>query len=238
MDPVAAARALLHEAERVLVITGAGMSAESGVPTFRGEGEKWRDRHFTDLATPEAFAAEPRLIWDWYLYRRNVVVACKPHAGHQRLAEWATSRSGTTLVTQNVDGLHEDAGHPNVQRIHGSLWHNRCTACGLEREDRSLIYEALPLSPCCNAPERPAIVWFGERLASKASQVAVSASVHAQVVLVVGTSGIVSTAGSFVRLARQVNARVLEVNPARSELFADLWLPGGARQMLTEVLSP
>lgn len=236
-DVIQTARKILADAERVLVITGAGMSADSGVPTFRGEGERWRDRHFTELATPEAFRADPRLIWEWYLYRRGVVATCAPHEGHRHLAEWAKAHPGVTLVTQNVDGLHEQAGHPNVHRIHGSLWHNQCTGCGRVREERSLAYEEnFPLSPCCGILERPAIVWFGETLAVDARRAGTAASVEAQAVLVVGTSGIVSTADLLVSRARQARACIIDVNVDDSLVAADMVVRGRACDILPQIL--
>ena len=122
VDSIMLTRAAMKNSRCVLVITGAGISAESGVPTFRGAGGYWRNRHFTELAKPEAFAADPKLVWEWYCERRRTVAACEPNAAHHVLARWAKSRVGVTLVTQNVDGLHERAGHPDVIRLHGSLW--------------------------------------------------------------------------------------------------------------------
>ena len=232
------ARERLKSARRVLVITGAGMSAESGVPTFRGPGDHWRGRHFTELANPMAFAKDPQLIWDWYLYRRGIVAQSQPNAGHYALAQWARSRLDVTLVTQNVDGLHEQAGHPDVIRFHGSLWHNRCTKCGKEREDRSLEYKRLPMSRCCRALERPAIVWFYESIPDKAYDAALTDVILAPVVLVIGTSGTVQPAAGLVDMARSFKQTIITINIA-PDSFApetDIELREPAAQALPRLL--
>jgi NAD-dependent deacetylase len=243
------ARHLLRKARDVLVITGAGISAESGVPTFRGEGERWRNRHFTELASPRAFAADPKLIWEWYLYRRSVVASCEPNAAHRALAEWQKERSGRSVVTQNVDGLHELAGS-EVVRMHGSLWRNTCLACFEEREDSSLVFETrdgLPRSPCHGEVERPAIVWFGEMLPEEASLMAQTYAAMADVIITIGTSGLVGTANQLIGLAHHLRAMqptpsrvpltVIDVNLEDSAVEATLRLRGPAGQILPELLS-
>lgn len=222
---------ILKNASRVLVLTGAGISAESGVPTFRGAGERWRDKHFSELATPEAFARDPREIWDWYLYRRSIVARCAPNAAHRALAQWIAARDGVTLVTQNVDGLHERAGSDPV-RLHGSLWRNRCTACGAERTETSLEYPEFPSSPCCGASERPAIVWFGERIPFDAFHAGLLAAVESEAVLVIGTTGIVHPASSFIHRARANRSPIVEINPEHSAVPATHRLRGRAAEIL------
>ncbi len=206
------AAAAIRGAGFVLVLTGAGVSAESGVPTFRGAGGYWRRHHFMDLATPEAFARDPRLVWDWYLDRRATVRACAPNAAHHALAAWAQRARGR-LVTQNVDGLHERAGHPDVVRFHGSLWRCRCSGCGAERDDASLAYAELPRCAACGALERPGVVWFGESIPRAAADAAWDAAGEADVVLVIGTTGVVQPAAGLAESARAHGARVIEVNP-------------------------
>lgn len=230
------ARELLRNAPKVLVITGAGMSAESGVPTFRGEGELWNGRHFTELATFDAFTKNPRFIWDWYLYRRSVVARCEPNAGHIALSRWARSRKEVMLITQNVDGLHERAAHPDVRRVHGSLWHNRCTVCGLEREDRSLLYVGLPLSPCCHALERPAIIWMDELLPTKIMKDGNAWALRSAVVLVVGTSGTVNTAHTLVRYGKLTGAKIVDINLEETSIPADYRCLGSAVDLLPKLL--
>lgn len=223
---------------KILVITGAGISAESGVPTFRGAGETWKGRHFTELANPEAFAADPRFIWDWYLYRRNIVAACGPNVAHRAIADRARRIPGSvTLVTMNVDDLHEQAGYPDhVTHYHGSLWHNRCTACGVEREERSLAYVELPRSPCCGALERPAIVWFDENISTESFCRAQIGLLGADVVLIVGTSGVVSTATQYAGLAMSRGILTIMVNLELARVPSHFFLQGKAGEILPDLL--
>jgi len=239
-DPVSEVRSVLAAAKRILVLTGAGISAESGVPTFRGEGGYWRNKSFEELANPAAFAEDPRLVWEWYLMRRQTVAKCQPNAAHRALARWTEIARWTrdvNLYTQNVDGLHEAADHPGVERLHGSLWHNRCTKCGQEREDRSLSYKRLPVSTCCGALERPAIVWFGEELPTKAVAKAFLTSLACEAVLVIGTSGLVMPAAGFVSRARERGAVVIDVNPEDDAVPAHIKLRGPAATLIPAVLA-
>jgi NAD-dependent deacetylase len=145
------ARAWLSSASSVVVLTGAGISAESGVPTFRGPGGLWKQYRPEDLATPEAFARDPKLVWEWYDWRRVTLAAAQPNAGHAALVELERRTPQFTLVTQNVDGLHERAGSRNVIRLHGDIWLVRCTACGRETRDERAPLGSLP--PRCEACE-------------------------------------------------------------------------------------
>lgn len=231
------ARRYLRQCERILVITGAGMSAESGVPTFRGAGQRWKDRAVSELATPSAFEADPKFIWDWYLYRRSLVAMREPNQAHRALAAWSNDRPAVTVVTQNVDGLHERAGQARVVNMHGSLWRNRCTACGLEREDRSLLYPGLPLSPCCRVLERPAIVWMGERISEQEIKLAVAAAFDAEAVITVGTSGSISTVTNLVTIARARCAEIFDINVERSAVDAHCRLFGPAGELIPRLLA-
>ncbi len=234
---ISQARRYLGLCDHILVVTGAGISAESGIPTFRGTGESWRNRRFTELANPAAFEADPKLIWDWYLERRVLAARSEPNAAHVALADWAKSRTGVTLVTQNVDGLHERAGHPEVARIHGSLWRNRCTGCGLEREDLSLEYAELPTSPCCGVRERPAIVWFGERLPTNVLERAIAAAMNAHAIVTIGTSGSVATATQLARIGKLRNAEVFDINPEMSCIEASSRFAGLAGEIIPRLLA-
>jgi NAD-dependent deacetylase len=229
------AAGLLRAARYLFVLTGSGISAESGVPTFRGPGGYWRNRSFQELATPEAFRADPALVWEWYLHRRRTVRACEPNAAHRALAAWSAAERGA-LVTQNVDGLHERAGHRGVVRFHGSLWRNRCTRCGAERDAEELDYPALPLSACCRAPERPGVVWFGEAIPAEAMRAAQAALARADALLVVGTSGVVYPAAGFVVEANLRGVPVVEVNPDPSGLEADVVLALPAAEAVPRIL--
>ncbi|MFA5186199.1 MAG: NAD-dependent deacylase [Patescibacteria group bacterium] len=239
-DPIVEARAVLASAKRILILTGAGISAESGVPTFRGEGGYWRNKSFEELASPVTFKRDPRLVWDWYLMRRQTVSGCRPNAAHRAMADWSEIARWTRdvqLITQNVDGLHESAGHTDVIRLHGSLWRNQCTKCGQEREEKSLNYERLPVSPCCGALERPAIVWFGEALPIKPMAMAYRTCLACEAVLVVGTSGIVMPAASLVSRAKERGSIVIDVNPEDDAVSAHIKLRGPAATLVPAILA-
>lgn len=218
------ARGAIRSARHVMFMTGSGVSAESGIPTFRGAGGYWRNRDVMELATPQAFAADPRLAWDWYLERRATCLACEPNAAHRAMAEWARSHD-SALITQNVDGLHERAGHEDVVRFHGSMWRNRCSACGNERRADELQYDELPRSQCCNALERPGVVWFGETISQTALAAAVAAVDMCDVMLVIGTSGLVQPAAGLAGAARAKGATVIVVNPEATPVEAAIVLP-------------
>lgn len=213
----------LRRARRVVVLTGAGVSAESRVPTFRGPGGLWRDFRPEELATPEAFARDPVLVWEWYLWRRGLIGNCEPNAAHRVLARWERRFRSFTLITQNVDGLHQRAGSSAPIELHGSLFRTRCSReAGTAREDRRVRIEPLPPRCACGAPERPDVVWFGEGLPLEALQSALSLSRSAEVFLAIGTSGIVQPAASLPRIAAASGAWVLEVNPEDTPLTAEV----------------
>ena len=220
MADLESARRWLAGAERIAVLTGAGISAESGVPVFRGPGGLWRQYRPEDLATPGAFARDPRLVWEWYDWRRSVVAQAEPNAGHLALAELERRTKDFTLITQNVDGLHERAGSRRVLKLHGDLWTLRCTGCGAERVDGTVPLPELPprcalrlrSGQACGGLLRPGVVWFGESLPADALEQAMAAAARAQVFLVVGTSAVVQPAASLPLMARQAGARVVEIN--------------------------
>lgn len=234
---VETAREWIAGAKSLLVLTGAGISAESGVPTFRGPGGYWRNRHFMELANPDTFAREPDTVWQWYCERRAKVATCEPNAAHYALATFAAEHP-LTLITQNVDGLHERAKHPDVIRMHGSLWVNRCTKCGSERSESSLTYASLPRSPCCDALERPGIVWFGEAIPADAIEAGSKAVVSADLVLVIGTSGVVYPAAGLISTARSGGAKVIDVNPEDNDVQSDIALRFPASQVVPTLLVP
>ncbi len=179
-----AVREWLKQARSVAVLTGAGVSAESGVPTFRGNNGLWRQYRAEDLATPGAFARDPKLVWEWYDWRRGLIAQAQPNAGHRALVELEKRVPSFTLITQNVDGLHELAGSRNVLEVHGSIWKVRCTSCERERMDRRTPLPEIPPKCECGALLRPGVVWFGEgaaraRLAGCGNRCADSGSVSA-----------------------------------------------------------
>lgn len=207
------ARALAG-ARRVAALTGAGVSAESGVPTFRGAGGLWQGHDPTRLATPEAFARDPRLVWQWYDWRRGILAGCRPNPGHRALARLEELLPTFTLITQNVDRLHQEAGSSRVLELHGDIWTLRCSrACGLARLDRSHPLPELQACPACGAWLRPGVVWFGEALPEGVLERASAAAGSAEVFLVVGTSSLVYPAAGLADLAAARGARVFEVNP-------------------------
>lgn len=186
------ARDALRRASRIVVLTGAGISAESGIPTFRGPGGIWRTYKAENLATPEAFARNPKLVWEWYAWRRSVIAGVEPNAGHRALAELERKMESEarefTLITQNVDGLHTRAGSRKVLKVHGDIWTLRCTGCGREREDGNARLKEVPPRCECGAMERPGVVWFGEGLPPKIWMCAQKAAIASDILLVVGTS--------------------------------------------------
>jgi NAD-dependent deacetylase len=218
------AAALLTGATRVVALTGAGISAESGVPTFRGPGGLWRQYRPEDLATPQAFARDPALVWEWYRWRRSLIAGVEPNAGHDVLARWARRPWAFDLITQNVDGLHQRAGAPAALELHGSIWTSACAArCGYERDDRGETAAGAPGLPrCpCGALLRPGVVWFGEALDPDRVEAAVSAAHRAAVMVVVGTSALVYPAASLPGVTLRAGGAVIEVNVEATPLSAD-----------------
>ena len=251
------ARQLVGSARRLLVLTGAGVSAESGVPTFRGPEGLWRKYSAEQLATPQAFEADPRLVWEWYGFRRERVGACRPNAAHAAIARLTLEHEDARLVTQNVDGLHELALEEAVSNplsprssvsgaapivLHGSLFRTRCTGCDdrtLDRHPVDATSEAsLPRCKKCSAPLRPDVVWFGEQLDPEILQSATRAAESAEVCLVVGTSGLVHPAASLPLVTRESGGVVVEVNTEPTPLtgIAVSSLRGPAGQILPSLL--
>ncbi|MGD2177560.1 MAG: NAD-dependent deacylase [Anaerolineae bacterium] len=203
----------------VAVLTGAGISAESGVPTFRGQGGLWRSFRPEELATPEAFRRDPALVWEWYSWRRQLIERCKPNAAHETLARMEEALSGFTLITQNVDGLHQAAGSGNVLELHGNIWRVGCTGCGALMEDHRVpLPEIPPRCPTCDGLLRPDVVWFGESLPAKVLEDAWAAATRCSTMLVIGTSAVVHPAGSLPLIALRNGARLVEINPAETPL--------------------
>lgn len=237
------ARAWLRDARRIAVLTGAGVSAESGVPTFRdAQTGLWARYRPEDLATEQAFRRDPQRVWDWYAERRARLQGVQPNAGHHALAAFARRHPGRlTLITQNVDGLHQQAGSEGVLCLHGNIADNRWLdrprpCCDLAR--------AAPGRPprCsgCGNLVRPAVVWFGEELPRHALEAAQQAAEACDVMLVVGTAGAVYPAAGLAHEARQAGARVVVVNTAPSELdgVAHAVLRGPSAQLLPALLQP
>ena len=225
-DPAVRAEVLdlARSAQRVTVLTGAGMSAESGVPTFRdAETGLWARYDPMQLATAEAFARDPETVWAWYLWRIGRLRSVEPNAGHLALARWAR-RASVRIVTQNVDDLHERAGSEVRAHLHGSLLDFRCFRCAtpyagpVDQPDEPVTAVAPPRCRACGGPIRPGVVWFGEALPAGAFDAAVEVCQEADLVLVVGTSGIVYPAAALPGVALAAGIPVVEVNPEPTEL--------------------
>jgi NAD-dependent deacetylase len=228
-----AARARLARARRVVALTGAGISAESGVPTFRGADGLWRNHRAEELATARAFARDPHLVWEWYESRRRRLDGLAPNAGHHALARLEAQRPEFLLATQNVDGLHAQAGSRRLVELHGNIWRLRCLGCGAVREERRPLTD-LPPRCACSGLLRPDVVWFGEDLPEGALEQAFAAARAAEVVLVVGTSSLVYPAAAVPEAALAAGAFVVEVNPERTPLSeaCALALRGPAAEVL------
>lgn len=194
---------LLKSAAKVAVLTGAGVSAESGIPTFRSNGGYWQQHRFEDLATPQAFARDPKFVWTWYEERRRAIAQAKPNAGHLALVELEKQKPDFTLITQNIDGLHDLAGSKNLIKLHGDIWTLRCLKCGKERIDRSRLDDLPPYCEC-GGMLRPGVVWFGEPLPERALEKANAAVREADVLIVAGTSAQVYPAAGLIPLASAV----------------------------------
>jgi NAD-dependent deacetylase len=196
----------------VAVLTGAGVSAESGVPTFRGTEGLWRQYRAEELATPEAFQRDPALVWEWYQWRRQLIARCHPNPAHHAIAHLERHSPTFLLITQNVDGLHRKAGSVRMVELHGSLWRVRCLADGATTEHLEVSLPSIPPRCGCGGLLRPDVVWFGEALPADALQQAFDAAENSDVLLVVGTSAVVQPAASLPMIARQHGAYVVEVN--------------------------
>ncbi len=221
----------------VVVLTGAGISAESGVPTFRGKDGLWKTYRAQDLATPEAFERDPKTVWEWYDYRRQIVATKRPNPAHVALAELDEKIPHFQLITQNVDGLHLEAGARRVIELHGNLFRVRCTAEGTVFEDREVPLKEIPPHCRCGALLRPDVVWFGEPIPHDLLERSFEACRHASLMLVVGTSAVVQPAASMPLLARQAGAPVVEINPEETPItpFADISLRGRAGEIVPEL---
>ena len=245
--------AIIADAGRVVVLTGAGISAESGVPTFRGPEGLWRSFRPEDLATREAFERDPRLVWEWYGMRRQRIGACSPNAAHIALARFAFARPHVRIITQNVDELHVDAARATAQgvdpapamplELHGSIFRDRCSMCAFVRENRQPVdtssLASLPRCEECGALLRPDVVWFGERLVPGVLEEAFEWAGCADVCLVIGTSGVVEPAASIASTTRATGGHVIEVNPEETALtrVATVSIRGKAVDVVGQILS-
>lgn len=235
----------LQAAKRIVVLTGAGVSAESGIPTFRDPlTGLWQRFDPAELASAEAFRRNPAMIWGWYEWRRMNVMQAQPNPAHLALARLAAHKPGITVITQNVDDLHERAGSADVIHLHGSLQQPRCFACAREpgtalaapnepEEGRAL---EPPRCQHCGGRLRPGVVWFGESLPQTALTKAFKAAQEAELLLVVGTSGLVYPAAELPAIARRAGARVLHINPQLALEAGDWGIAGLAGEVLPRLI--
>lgn len=252
MSDLARAREMLGRAERIVVLTGAGVSAESGVPTFRDADGLWKSHRPEELATPQAFARDPRLVWEWYAWRRAFIGRCAPNDAHRALARLASTHEATTVVTQNVDGLHHRAADETAPagsdpssvyplELHGAIHRDRCILCGRRtpgRTDVDSTSESTLPRCSCGGLLRPDVIWFGEALDAEVIRASFEAARVADVCLVVGTSAVVYPAASVPEVTLQRGGKVVEVNPEATPLttLSALSLRGPAGELLPAIL--
>lgn len=237
----------LRSAKQITVLTGAGVSKESGIPTFRDALDGlWACFDPTQLATPQAFNTDPKLVWDFYEYRRDLMRPAEPNAGHFALAALQRRFPTLRIITQNVDDLHERAGSTDVIRLHGSIAHNKCSAdCqgSPTRVDVSLLTwdkaSGPPPCPYCGRPLRPDVVWFGEMLPRTALERALELARASDVMLVVGTSGMVSPSAEMPSVVKQYGGVVIEVNPEHSAIsrIVDVHIQGASGIVLPQLVA-
>jgi NAD-dependent deacetylase len=229
---------LITKAKHLVALTGAGISKESNIPTFRGEDGLWNDYDVMELATPQAFAKNPTLVWEWYTWRQGLIASCDPNPAHWTLAKWESNGLLKCLITQNVDGLHRRVGSNKVLEVHGNLWRLKCSSC----EHRDLLVapaKGVPECPKCNSLLRPDVVWFGEQLnPAIMSEVYVELE-KADVCIVIGTSALVQPAASFPIIVKQRGGIIIEVNIDATPLtsYVDIHLPGKAGEIMSTLNS-
>ncbi len=233
----AALKSAARNARRVCVLTGAGVSAESGVPTFRdAQTGLWAQYDPRELATPDAFLKDPALVWRWYRWRRELVTGVEPNPGHLALARFGHLVPQLCLITQNVDGLHQRAGSTDVIEFHGNMFVDRCFDCGAAGAADAA--EPVPTCAACGGRMRPGVVWFGEEIPDAAMRRATTAVAACDLFFSVGTSAAVWPAAGFAEQARRGGAIIVEVNPATTELtdLCDYRLAGQSGVVLPELV--
>ena len=236
---------LLIQSKFAIAFTGAGISAESGVPTFRDPDGLWRSYKPEELATHEAFLKNPKLVWDFYRWRMGLIMKAKPNRAHFALAELEGMGLLKAVITQNIDNLHREAGTENLIELHGNIFRIRCTSCsyrenlkGQGKLEEFLASKELPRCPKCGSLLRPDVVWFGESLPVKALEGAFELASRADLVLVIGTSGLVYPAAYIPHIVKERGGKVIEVNPKRSAItpIADIYIPKPAGVSLERIL--
>jgi len=230
---------LISRSKNIAVLTGAGISAESGIPTFRGKDGLWNNYRAEELATPEAFSRDPRLVWKFYNWRRALISKKSYNRAHKALAIMERNVPHFTLITQNVDGLHQKAGSRNVLELHGNIWKVRCIECNFEDIDETPDLGELPRCKRCGGLLRPGVVWFGESLDPDILERAIKACRESELMLVVGTSSVVQPAASLSLEAKQRGAVVVEINLEDTPYsrYMDYTIRGKAGEIIPELIS-
>ncbi len=228
----------IAKARSVTVLTGAGISADSGIPTFRGAEGHWKNFRPEELASPDAFERDPKLVWEWYNWRRELLNTKKPNAAHDALVKLEKHIDNFWLITQNVDGLHRVAGSTNVSEIHGNIWKVRCTNCQTITQNDDVPIKILPHCLDCQGLLRPHIVWFGESLAQQDLDDSFRALRTCDTLLIIGTSGVVYPAASFAPIAKEHGAFVVELNldPTPNSDLVDVSFQGRAKELVPLLL--
>ncbi|WP_061248658.1 SIR2 family NAD-dependent protein deacylase [Leptospira alstonii] len=228
-----------HHFQKITAITGAGISAESGIPTFRGADGLWKNFRAEDLATPQAFQKNPKLVWEWYLWRRGIIETKDPNSGHEALAELEKRHTDFFLITQNVDGLHLRAGSKKLIEIHGNIFINRCSSCDNEiLIPISTPNEPLPKCNVCGSLFRPGVVWFGESYDESKLKQSILRMRNTDLLLIIGTSGAVSMPVYLAEIAKESGSIIIEINPEESSFTpsVDLFLKGKSGEILPDLI--
>ena len=230
----------LLNARSVTILTGAGISADSGVPTFRGADGLWNNFRPEELASPDAFERDPTLVWEWYNWRRELLSTKRPNPAHEALVKLEKQIENFWLITQNVDGLHPAAGTTKLSEIHGNIWKVRCTNCGKVEFNDDVPIAILPHCDTCQGLLRPHIVWFGESLAQEDLDKSFQALRTCELLLIIGTSGLVYPAASFAPIAKEQGAFVVELNldPTPNSDLVDVSIQGRAKDLVPLLVSP
>jgi NAD-dependent deacetylase len=232
-------RKRLEESKSLTVLTGAGVSADSGVPTFRGKDGLWNNYRAEELATPQAFERDPKLVWEWYNMRREKLATIKPNPAHHAITNLEGKIGDFTLITQNVDGLHDKSGSKNILELHGNIWKVRCTECDSVTDNHDVPIHILPYCDDCGGLLRPHIVWFGEMLPGDVLSSANAALGKCDMMLIIGTSGFVQPAASMAFIAKRAGAYIVEANleaTANSDI-ADETIIGRAAETIPALVS-
>lgn len=233
------AKEIIREAKSVAVLTGAGISAESGIPTFRGEGGFWEKYRPDEVDTADAFKRNPVYVWQWYGSIRELVSQKEPNPGHFALVELEKKKPNFAIITQNIDDLHHAAGNQNVIELHGNIWRTRCTECHHTEENRDVpLDEVPPRCRRCGGMLRPGVIWYDENISAQIIDSSLIAIENCDVMLIVGTSALVEPAGSMGLVAKRIGKPVIEVNLERTmnSVFYDFILLGKSGDILPRII--